>query len=88
MDNLAHLGLPSGIVEDVVVRSDFRGKGFGKKMMQFAVEKCKKANCYKMTLSSKINRERAHHFYESLGFEKHGYSYQIKFENLNKNSII
>jgi GNAT superfamily N-acetyltransferase len=79
MDNLAHMGLPSAIVEDVVVHSDYRGQGVGKKMMQFAFEKCKKAGCYKMVLSSNIRRDRAHHFYESLGFEKHGYSFQINF---------
>lgn len=79
MDNLAHMGLPSAIVEDVVVHSDYRGQGVGKKMMQFAFEECKKAGCYKMVLSSNIRRDRAHHFYESLGFEKHGYSFQINF---------
>ncbi len=80
MDNLAHLGTPSGIVEDVVVRSSFRSQGIGKKMMIFALDECKKSGCYKMTLSSNIERKRAHQFYESLGFVKHGYSFQIKFE--------
>jgi GNAT superfamily N-acetyltransferase len=80
MDNMAHLGTPSGIVEDVVVQSDFRGQGIGKKMMQFALDECRKAGCYKMTLSSNLRRDRAHHFYESLGFKKHGYSFQISFE--------
>lgn len=79
MDNLAHMGLPSAIVEDVVVHSDYRGQGVGKKMMQFAFKECKKAGCYKMVLSSNIRRDRAHHFYESLGFKKHGYSFQINF---------
>lgn len=80
MDNLAHMGLPSAIVEDVVVHADYREQGIGKKMMQFAFEECKKAGCYKMVLSSNISRDRAHHFYESLGFKKHGYSFQINFE--------
>ena len=77
MDNLAHMGAPSGIVEDVVVRSDFRNQGIGKKMMCFALEECKKNGCYKMTLSSNLKRDRAHQFYESLGFKKHGFSFQI-----------
>ncbi len=80
VDNLAHMGLPSAIVEDVVVHADYREQGIGKKMMQFAFEECKKAGCYKMVLSSNISRDRAHHFYESLGFKKHGYSFQINFE--------
>ncbi len=78
MDNIGHMGTPSGIVEDVVVHPEWRGKGVGKKMMQFAMERCKKRGCYKMALSSNIKREDAHCFYESLGFKKHGYSFIVE----------
>lgn len=78
MDNLGHKGAPSGIVEDVVVHPEWRGKGVGKKMMQFAMEQCKERGCYKMALSSNIKREDAHRFYESLGFKKHGYSFIVE----------
>lgn len=77
MDNLAHLGTPSGIVEDVVVSEKFQGNGIGKKMMTFAIEKCRQLGCYKMVLSSNLKRVEAHQFYENLGFEKHGFSYRI-----------
>ena len=33
-----------------------------------------------MALSSNLKREAAHAFYESLGFEKHGYSFRVVFE--------
>ncbi len=79
IDNLAHMGAPSAIVEDVVVHSRWQSQGIGSKMIRFAMEKAKKAKCYKLALSCSINRERAHKFYESLGFEKHGYSFLIKF---------
>jgi GNAT superfamily N-acetyltransferase len=75
MDNLAHLGAPSGIAEDVVVSSEWRGQGVGKQMMGFAMEVCRKAGCYKLMLSSNLKRESAHRFYEGLGFKKHGYSF-------------
>jgi GNAT superfamily N-acetyltransferase len=77
MDNLAHLGAPSGIVEDVVVSSRWRGQGVGKQMMQFAVETCRRAGCYKLMLSSNLRRKPAHRFYEELGFQKHGYSFVV-----------
>lgn len=77
MDNLAHLGAPSGIVEDVVVKPALQGQGIGKRMMQFAMERCRQAGCYKLMLSSNAKREQAHQFYENLGFEKHGYSFLI-----------
>ena len=78
MDNLAHLGSPSGVAEDVVVGAKWRGRGIGKDMMAFAIEQCRQAGCYKLALSSNIRRERAHEFYESLGFERHGYSFLIR----------
>lgn len=76
MDNLAHLGTPSAVVEDVVVADNYQGKGIGKTMMIFAMEKCKEAGCYKLVLSSNLKRTEAHAFYESLAFEKHGFSFR------------
>jgi GNAT superfamily N-acetyltransferase len=78
MDNLAHLGKSSGLVEDVVVAKEMRSKGIGKKMMEYALDICKENNCYKMCLSSNLIRKRAHSFYENLGFKKHGYSFLIE----------
>lgn len=78
MDNLAHMGAPSGLVEDVVVSEDYRHKGIGGQMMTFAMELCRQKGCYKIALSSNIIREGAHRFYESLGFEIHGYSFIAK----------
>jgi len=69
MDNLAHMGAPSGLIEDVVVKTDRQGKGVGKQMMKYAMEYCKKYGCYKIVLSSNLKREKAHRFYESLGFK-------------------
>lgn len=77
MDNLARMGEPSAVVEDVVVRTDWQGHGIGKTMMQFAMEQCRQAGCYKLTLSSNVKRKVAHAFYESLGFKQHGYSYCV-----------
>lgn len=77
MDNLAHVGAPSGIVEDVVVHPAWRGRGIGKQMMLFAMEQCRQAGCYKLALSSNRKREAAHRFYAALGFQKHGYSFVV-----------
>ncbi len=77
MDNLAHRGAPSGVVEDVVVDARHRRSGIGRRMMEFARQRCRQAGCYKMALSSNLKREPAHAFYETLGFEKHGYSFRI-----------
>jgi GNAT superfamily N-acetyltransferase len=78
MDNLAHMGAPSGVVEDVVVHRDWRGKGVGKQMMQFAMNRCRERGCYKLALSSNLKREAAHRFYDGLGFQRHGYSFIVE----------
>ena len=77
MENLAHVGTPSGVVEDVVVSSLHRGAGIGRQMMAFARERCRERGCYKMALSSNLKRDDAHRFYDHLGFERHGYSFRI-----------
>jgi ribosomal protein S18 acetylase RimI-like enzyme len=76
MDNLGHLGSPSGIIEDVVVAPGRQGSGIGQAMMRFALDRCRAKGCYKAMLSSNARRERAHAFYEALGFDRHGYSFR------------
>ena len=75
MDNLAHRGAKSGVVEDVIVGRKFQERGIGKQMMRFALARCRDAGCYKLSLSSDLKRTSAHAFYEALGFVKHGYSF-------------
>ena len=79
MHNLAHMGASSAVVEDVVVNSKWRGQGVGSQMIKFAMGKAREAECYKIALSCSIDRDRAHKFYKSLGFERHGYSFKVKF---------
>jgi len=74
-ENLAHRGARSGLVEDVVVAVECQGRGVGKQMMRFALDRCREAGCYKLALSSSLRRSAAHRFYESLGFVRHGYSF-------------
>jgi GNAT superfamily N-acetyltransferase len=75
MENMAHNGTPSAVVEDVGILPMLQGKGIGKMMMEFALKYAKEKGCYKMSLSSNLKREKAHQFYESLGFKKHGFSF-------------
>ncbi|WP_245421760.1 GNAT family N-acetyltransferase [Rhodoplanes serenus] len=81
MDNIGHRGAPSAIVEDVVVAPDAQGRGVGAAMMRFALRASRHKGCYKMMLSSNTKRERAHAFYEGLGFARHGYSFRVDLGN-------
>jgi GNAT superfamily N-acetyltransferase len=80
MDNLGHLGARSALVEDVAVRPDQQGRGIGKQMMLFAMDRARAAGCYKLALSSNLKRDAAHAFYDSLGFQRHGYSFLVNFD--------
>jgi len=78
MHNMGHQGSPSAIVEDVVVSTSYQSQTIGSQMMAYALEVARQVGCYKLALSSNQKRQHAHAFYESLGFEKHGYSFQIR----------
>ncbi len=77
MHNLAHRGTPSAIVEDVVVDQACRSQGIGRQMMEHARTLAREAGAYKLVLSSNQKRERAHAFYDALGFQRHGISFVI-----------
>ena len=79
MDKLGKRGTPAGVVEDVAVMPGRQGQGIGRAMMEHAIAECRKAGCYKLALSSNAKRVDAHRFYESLGFERHGYSFAVFF---------
>jgi GNAT superfamily N-acetyltransferase len=52
--------------------------------MQFAVDRSREKGCYKLMLSSNAKRERAHAFYESLGFERHGFSFRVNLTRVER----
>ena len=80
MDNLAHMGSKSAVVEDVVVSPSSQRKGVGKRMMQYAMEVSQAKSCYKVSLSSNVKRKDAHELYKNLGFKIHGYSFLVELE--------
>jgi len=46
-------------------------------MMKGALDLAREQGCYKVVVSSNLKRTQAHAFYESLDFERHGYSFRI-----------
>ena len=77
IDNLAHRGARSAILEDVVVASELRGQGIGRTMLACAARLCREKGCYKIVLSSNRRRRGAHRFYRALGFSRHGCSFSL-----------
>ena len=52
-------------------------------MMLYALTVAGKARCYKAVLCANLKCEQAHSFYDSLGFERHGYSFRITTLKMN-----
>ena len=67
---LSRRGSLRGQIEGVRVSRDFRGKGYGAKMIAWAITKCRDRGCKMVQLTSDKKRENAIQFYEKLGFVK------------------
>ena len=65
----------SAMLDSVAICKAYRRRGWGTKMIEQALKISVDAGCYKVTLSSNLKRDRAHKFYESLGFKQHGWSF-------------
>ncbi len=56
-------------VEDVVVDSSCRGRGYGKQLMRFLIEEARTFGAKSLNLTSRPERTAANRLYRSLGFE-------------------
>jgi GNAT superfamily N-acetyltransferase len=71
---------PFGFIEDVYVKENCQGKGYGTKIMNLLIEKAKESGCYKLICTSRFSRSAVHSFYEKLGFKKYGNEFRIDFK--------
>lgn len=65
---LSRLGLWRGQIESVRVASGHRGKGLGRKMLEWALAECRRRDCGLVQLTTDKGRGGAHQFYTALGF--------------------
>jgi GNAT superfamily N-acetyltransferase len=56
-------------VESVHVDSSVRSRGVGAVMMHFARAEAERRGAFRLQLTSNVKRERAHRFYERLGYQ-------------------
>ena len=68
---------PYGFMEDIFVLEEYRGKGYGKKIVNSLIEEAKKQGCYKLLGTSRHGREKVHKFYENLGFHERGKEFRM-----------
>lgn len=70
---------PFGLMEDVFINPDARGKGIGLDLIKRVIEGAKERGCYKLIATSRHSRPEVHHLYENLGFKNQGIEFRIDF---------
>lgn len=58
-------------IEDVIVDSGYRGRGFGRVLMEEAVRRARKAGAASLSFTSRPTREVANKLYQGMGFNLH-----------------
>lgn len=71
-------------IEAVRIRTDHRGKGIGKRMFEWAIEKAIERNAHLVQLTTDKNRPQAVDFYEKLGFKATHEGMKLHLERFNE----
>jgi len=67
-------------VESVRVDEKLRGRGIGRELMLYAIDRAREADCISMQLTTNAERADAHRFYENLGFQKSHLGMKLKLK--------
>jgi GNAT superfamily N-acetyltransferase len=63
---------PFGLMEDVFVDENQRGRGYGKAIVKMIEDEARARNCYKLIATSRHARSKVHDLYKNLGFMDFG----------------
>ncbi|MEO5947505.1 MAG: GNAT family N-acetyltransferase [Chitinophagaceae bacterium] len=80
VQNIAHQGGLRAQVESVRTHAAHRGKGIGKKVFEYIINRAKEKGCVLLQLTSDKQRPDAIRFYEKLGFVTSHEGMKIKFK--------
>ena len=76
--NLTRGGKPYALTENVVTDARYRGRGYGTRLLQAAVQAAWGADCYKVMLLTGSKKPSTLRFYESAGFEQSKTGFQLR----------
>jgi ribosomal protein S18 acetylase RimI-like enzyme len=79
LPGLSSQGVSRGLIEDVRVASDRRGRGIGEQLVTWAVAEARARGCKLVELLTHQTRVDAQRFYERLGFSRSHFGMTIRF---------
>lgn len=56
-------------IDDLITKENFRGKGLGTTLLDYAIDQAKKFHCHQVHLDSGYTRNKAHRLYLHYSFE-------------------
>jgi GNAT superfamily N-acetyltransferase len=68
--NFSRSGRPFALIENVVTHRAYRKRGYGRQLVEHAIEAARQHGCYRVTLMTGSRREETLHFYESAGLRR------------------
>ena len=68
---------PFGFMEDLFVREEYRGGGFGKELVKALIDEAKKLDCYKIVFTCRSEKKQLHDWYRKLGFKDVGLGFRM-----------
>ena len=66
-----------GHIDELVVDTDFRGRGVGRQLLSQLIQLAKERKCRRVELDTAFHRKEAHRFYEQQGFENRAYLFSM-----------
>ena len=81
LPGLSHQGSWRCQIEGVRVHSEFRSRGVGRRMIQWAIQQAEERGCRFVQLTSDKSRTDAVRFYESLGFRASHEGMKLRLED-------
>ena len=78
---IAFIGAWRGLIEAVRVSSEIRGQGIGAALIDYAVEESRAFGCRMVQLTSHKSRDRAHAFYERLGWTRSHEGFKLSLDD-------
>ena len=79
LPGLSSQGASRGLIEDVRVASDCRGRGIGEQLVRWALAEARNRGCRLVELLTHHTRVDAQRFYERLGFVRNHVGMTIRF---------